>query len=71
LRQEHRLKTLKRIYDYGPKKEEVKETVKECIMERFIICVLSPNITKVVKSKEDETGDGITQRIKQDYSRKT
>lgn len=44
LRQEHRLKTLKRIC--GPKKEGVKETVKECIMERFIICVLSPNITK-------------------------
>jgi hypothetical protein len=44
LRQEHRLKTLKRIY--GPKKEGVKETVKECLMERFIICVLSPNIIK-------------------------
>ena len=38
------LKTLKRIS--GPKKEGVKETVKERIMERFIICVLSLNITK-------------------------
>ena len=28
-------------------------------------------LLKVVKSKEDETGDGITPRIKQDYSRKT
>ena len=69
-RQEHRLKTPKKIS--GPKKEGVKETVKECIMERLVICVLSHRILlKVVKSKEYETGDGITQRIKQDYRRKT
>ena len=28
-------------------------------------------LLKVVKSKDDEIGDGITERIKQDYSRKT
>ena len=41
-RQEHRLRTLKRIS--GAKKQGVEESGKECIMKRFIICVLSPNI---------------------------
>lgn len=36
LRQEHRLKTLKRIS--GPKKQGVNEAGKECIVKRFIIC---------------------------------